>query len=69
MMVTGSPFEKEVAKALEQRGMEVRRQIGCSGYRIDLALMDPKNPGRFLLGIRSAEPSLPGAVAWSPVSA
>jgi len=46
-----SPFEREVAEALKQRGMEVRRQIGCSGYRIDLALMDPVNPGRFVLAI------------------
>ncbi len=46
-----SPFEREVAEALKQRGMVVRRQIGCSGYRIDLALMDPANTGRFVLGI------------------
>ena len=46
-----SPFEQQVAVALKARGMEVRRQIGCSGYRIDLALVDPKNPGRFVLGI------------------
>jgi len=31
--------------------MQVRRQIGCSGYRIDLALVDPSNPGRFVLGV------------------
>ncbi len=46
-----SPFEQQVAAALASRGLEVRRQVGCSGYRIDLALVDPKQPGRFLLGI------------------
>ena len=46
-----SPFEKEVADALTRRGLVVRRQIGCSGYRIDLALVDPDRLGRFLLGI------------------
>lgn len=46
-----SPFEKEVADALTRRGLAVRRQVGCSGFRIDLALVDPKRPGRFLLGI------------------
>jgi very-short-patch-repair endonuclease len=29
----------------------IRRQVGCSGYRIDLALVDLERPGRFLLGI------------------
>ena len=46
-----SPFEKAVAEALRQEGMEVRTQVGCSGYRIDLALVDPNNPGRFVLGV------------------
>jgi len=46
-----SPFEQQVEEALKQRGMQVRRQVGCSGYRIDLALVDPSSPGRFVLGI------------------
>ncbi len=46
-----SPFEREVANALQDRGLGVRRQVGCSGYRIDLALVDPTNPGRFVLGV------------------
>ncbi len=46
-----SPFEKEVADALTRRGFAVKSQIGCSGFRIDLALVDPKRPSRFLLGI------------------
>ena len=45
------PFEQEVREALIKRGMEVKKQVGCSGYKIDLALVDPKQPGRFILGI------------------
>jgi len=46
-----SPFEREVAAALARRGLEVRKQIGCGGYRIDLALVDPEQPGRYVLGV------------------
>ncbi|MCB9885711.1 MAG: DUF3320 domain-containing protein [Planctomycetes bacterium] len=46
-----SPFEAEVKQALEQRGYEVHAQVGCSGYRIDLAVVDARAPGRYLLGI------------------
>lgn len=46
-----SPFEAEVCIELERRGWAVHRQVGCSGYRIDLAVVDPGRPGRFLLGI------------------
>ena len=46
-----SPFENEVANALCERGFEVVHQIGTAGYRIDLGIVDPERPGRFLLGI------------------
>ncbi len=46
-----SPFEAAVRDALVRRGHEVHAQIGCSGYRIDLAVVDPAAPGRYLLGI------------------
>jgi len=46
-----SPFEAMVCAALRARGHEVHTQIGCSGYRIDLAVVDPSAPGRYLLGI------------------
>jgi very-short-patch-repair endonuclease len=48
---TESPFETAVRDALLARGHEVHTQIGCSGYRIDLAVVDPQAPGRYLLGI------------------
>lgn len=46
-----SPFEAEVCHALEECGLTVHRQIGCAGYRIDLAIVDSAHPGRYLLGI------------------
>jgi very-short-patch-repair endonuclease len=46
-----SEFEKMVADRLRAAGHEVHHQVGCSGYRIDLAVVDPTAPGRYLLGI------------------
>ncbi len=46
-----SPFEYRVARALEREGMSVHHQVGCGGFRIDLALVDPAYPGRYVLGI------------------
>lgn len=46
-----SDFEVAVATALRQRGHEVRAQVGVAGYFLDLAVVDPDAPGRFLLGV------------------
>ncbi|NUN52686.1 MAG: DUF3320 domain-containing protein [Planctomycetaceae bacterium] len=46
-----SPLESSVAAALRGRGWEVDLQVGCSGYRIDLAVKDPGRPGEYLAGI------------------
>jgi len=46
-----SPFEEEVGEALRRAGIQVRRQVGTSKFRIDLAVVDPKHPGRYILGI------------------
>jgi very-short-patch-repair endonuclease len=46
-----SPFEEAVAQALRQRGIEVKPQVGCAGFFIDVAVKDPERPGRYLLGI------------------
>ncbi len=47
----GTEFESQVCKALQDRGWEVRSQVGVAGSAIDLAVVDPDLPGRFLLGI------------------
>lgn len=46
-----SPFEESVVQWLQSRGWDVVTQVGASGYRIDMAVRDPRLPGRFLLGI------------------
>lgn len=46
-----SPFEEAVAAALTARGYTVRAQVGSAGFFIDLAIVDPERPGRYLLGI------------------
>jgi very-short-patch-repair endonuclease len=46
-----SPFEESVANKLREKGLEVKSQIGCSGFRIDLGIVDPTNPGKFVLGV------------------
>ena len=46
-----SPFEEEVEKALQSAGFIVHRQIGASGYKIDLAIVNPRNEKEYLLGI------------------
>ena len=46
-----SPFELEVKRALEERGYEVRKQIGVSGFKIDLAIINPKTGTDYILGI------------------
>ncbi|AVS70338.1 DNA helicase [Paracidovorax avenae] len=46
-----SPFEQAVATALAQRGWQVQPQIGASSFRIDLGIVDPDAPGRYLAGV------------------
>jgi very-short-patch-repair endonuclease len=44
-------FEQSVLDELTKRGWRVDAQVGCSGYRIDIAVRDPDAPGRYLLGV------------------
>lgn len=46
-----SGFEHAVWKALTARGWSVDAQVGCAGYRVDLAVRDPQRPGRYLMGV------------------
>ena len=46
-----SLFEEAVASRLKARGHSVDHQIGSSGFFVDLAIIDPNLPGRYLLGI------------------
>lgn len=46
-----SSFEEIVHRKLEELGYSVDAQIGYSGYRIDLAVVDPDDPDKYILGI------------------
>ncbi|OQW63392.1 MAG: DNA helicase [Nitrospira sp. ST-bin5] len=46
-----SPLEIEILRALRGKGWIVHPQVGCSGYRIDMAVVHPHEQGRYLLGI------------------
>ena len=46
-----APFEEIVSSALLSLGYDVRRHVGSAGFFIDLAVVDPEQPGRYLLGI------------------
>ena len=46
-----SDFELSVMKFLEDNGFSCEPQLGVAGFFLDLAVRDPGNPGRFLMGI------------------
>ena len=46
-----SPFELEVENALKHLGYMVHRQVGASGYKIDLAVVNLSNNQEYVLGI------------------
>ena len=45
------PFEDAIASFLEENGYIVDKHIGCAGFRVDLAIVDDENPGKYILGI------------------
>ena len=44
-------FEHVVYDALTKHGYTVDTRIGCAGYRVDLAVKHPDDPGRYIVGI------------------
>jgi len=46
-----SSFEETVYEFLKNNKYEVHKQVGCAGFRIDLAIVDPKSQGEYLLAI------------------
>jgi len=44
-------LEKLIAKAMAKEGYQVDTQIGASGYRIDLGVVDSAHPDKYLLAI------------------
>ena len=48
---TESPFEDAVYDFLTGHGYQVATQVGCSGYRIDMAVRHPSLHGKFVIGV------------------
>lgn len=48
---TESPFEDAVYEFLRSHGHEVRKQVGCAEFRVDLAVVDPRAPGKYVLAV------------------
>jgi len=46
-----SPLEMEVIRALRDKGWTVHPQVGCSGFRVDIGVVHPQQPGSYVLGI------------------
>ena len=46
-----SPFEEAVTRVIRSNGYDVVPQVGVSGFRIDLGVIDPTQPGRFAIGV------------------
>ncbi|MDQ0392207.1 hypothetical protein J3R73_001999 [Labrys monachus] len=44
-------FEEQVAAQLRARGHAVATRVGGAGFHVDLAVVDPDQPGRYILGI------------------
>ncbi len=46
-----SLFEDSIYEFLDSSGYNVVKQVGCAGYRIDMAIIHPRDPSRYVLGI------------------
>lgn len=48
---TAPGIETDIGAELRRLGYEYVRGVGASEYRVDLGVVDPADPGRFLLGV------------------
>lgn len=46
-----SPFQRAVAKRLGERGYVVHQEIASGGRFVDIGIVDPQSPGRYIIGI------------------
>lgn len=44
-------LEKMIANEIQKLGYQVQTDIGCSGYRIDIGVVNPEKPSEYILGI------------------
>ena len=47
------PLIAQVAQKLEEKGYQVHRNIGNSQYKIDIGVLDPTDPTKYILGIQT----------------
>ncbi len=46
-----SPFEQVVYQAVTTLGYQLKPQVGSAGFYVDFAVVNPQQPGRYVLGI------------------
>ncbi len=46
-----SALDEDVAAEIKKLGYQIVPEVGCSGYKIDIGVVDPVNPGCYLLGV------------------
>jgi hypothetical protein len=46
-----SNIDQDVSEEIENLGYKIVPQVGCSGFKIDIGVLDPVNEGCFLLGV------------------
>lgn len=46
-----SGMERKLMEALKEKGFASTHGLGCSGFKIDVAVMDPDRPSEYILGI------------------
>ncbi len=49
--VLDSPLEEQVIERLEKSGYKITPQVGYSGYKIDIGVIHPGDPNKYILGI------------------
>lgn len=46
-----SSIAHQLKEKLEEKGFTVHTNVGCSSYKVDVAVVDPLNPDKYILGI------------------
>ncbi len=46
-----TPIEQEILSELEEMGYEAVVGVGPSSFKVDIGVLDPENPDRFILGV------------------
>jgi hypothetical protein len=59
-----SPFEEDVAEVVRSMGYIADPQVGSAGFRLDLGVRDPQDPGRYILAIECDGAAYHGAL-WA----